>query len=117
MSTRMTRAQRAQNAVESTDAIESKERAPLNEISSNASPEQAVPEEELPKKTPVRSKSKKGAKGKKGKKGKATKQEEEQAQGLPEDEPQASGCQMSDAAVEDPSQDIPSGKQQVRYKR
>jgi hypothetical protein len=106
MTTRMTRAQRAQQNVDQLDdAADLKERAPLNEISPNPSPERLVPEEELPKKTPVKGKSKKGAKGKQAK---ATKQEEEQAGALLEDEKQAAEGLASDAAIADVSQD-PSG--------
>lgn len=106
---RLTRAQHAQQTAEdpttSDEVTDLKDRAPLNEISPNASPEQiGAPEEDLPQKTPAKSKSKKGAKktGKKAAKGKKAKAaEEEQVQVVLEDERQAAGSPASEAAVED----------------
>jgi hypothetical protein len=99
---RLTRAaQRAQQDVDepTTDAAEAIERSPLHEISANASPEQSAPVEEAPKKTPARSKSKKGGKkGAKGKKGKAA--EAEPAQEELESEHPAEELPASDVIVE-----------------
>jgi hypothetical protein len=103
---RLTRAaQRAQEGVDepttdATQATEATERGPLNEISPNASPEQAAPVEEIPKKTPARTKSKKGAKKvAKGKKAKAV--EEEQAQ-VAEDQEQDADDAKVEAVVQEP---------------
>ena len=108
---RLTRAaQRAQQVDEpTTDATEVKDRTPLNEISPNASPELVAPEEAVPKKTPARTKSKKG--GKKGGKGKKVKveEEEEQAQAVLEDEPQAIET-VENAAEEEPSKTTIEGR-------
>jgi hypothetical protein len=111
---RLTRAaQRAQQSVDepttdATEATESTERSPLNEISPNASPEQAAPVEEPPKKTPARTKSKKGGKkGAKGKKAKAV--EEEQVEAPPEDEKQVAEL-SGDDAVEEPKVEVAEGK-------
>jgi hypothetical protein len=72
---RLTRAaQRAQE--EAPDALDVKEREPLNEISPNASPEQNHREEEVLKKSTGSKSKKKGASKKgKGKKGKAAEEE------------------------------------------
>jgi membrane protein involved in colicin uptake len=118
MTTRLTRAQRAQQTMEgpspSDEATDIKERAPLNEISLNASPEQVIePGEDIPNKTPAKSKSKKGAKktakkNAKAKKAKAA--EDEQIQVVLEDERQAAGSPASDAALEDLTKSLPKGK-------
>ncbi|KAH7389478.1 hypothetical protein DE146DRAFT_664237 [Phaeosphaeria sp. MPI-PUGE-AT-0046c] len=104
---RLTRAQRAKQDVDETvpNATEAVERSPLNEISPNASPEQVAPVEELPKKTPARSKSKKGAKkGAKAKKGKAV--EEEQVEIEVNDDQQdvdmPGSDEVADNAIQDP---------------
>jgi hypothetical protein len=119
---RLTRAaQRAQQTVDEpiTDATETTERSPLNEISPNGSPEQIAPAEELPQKTPARSKSKKGGKkGGKGKKGKVAEEEqaqevlnaEEQAQEVLDDEEQAPDSLACDAAVENVITSPPDGE-------
>ncbi|OAL48711.1 hypothetical protein IQ07DRAFT_84483 [Pyrenochaeta sp. DS3sAY3a] len=111
---RLTRAaQRAQHNDETLDASDLNERAPLNEISPNASPELGHREEEVVKKAPAKKAKSKGAAKKKGKgkKGKTTEAEEEQkVQVVLEDEREAAGSPASDAAVEDlaegPSNDI-----------
>jgi hypothetical protein len=112
---RLTRAaQRAQEGVDeptpdATQATESTERGPLNEISPNTSPEQAAPVEEIPKKTPARSKSKKGAKkGAKGKKAKVI--EEEQAQAVEEQE-QATDDAQVEAGAQEPTVETVNGQQ------
>jgi hypothetical protein len=111
---RLTRAaQRAQETVDepttdATQTTEATERGPLEEISPNASPEQAILIDELPKKTPARSKSKKGAKkGAKGKKAKAV--EEEQAQTAEDGEQAATGAQ-DEAAAEEPVAETVDGQ-------
>jgi hypothetical protein len=118
---RLTRAaQRAQEGIDepttdATQATESTERGPLNEISPNASPEQAAPVEEIPKKTPARSKSKKGAKkGAKGKKAKAI--EEEQAQAAEEQEQEQEQERAADdaeveAGAQEPTVETVNGQQ------
>lgn len=116
---RLTRAaQRAQQNVDepTIDAPEDVERSPLNEISPNASPELIAPAEEAPKKTPARSKSKKGAKkGGKGKKGKVV--EEEPVQIVLEDERQAAGSPASDAAIEDLIKSPQDGERRILLSR
>ncbi|KAH7094690.1 hypothetical protein FB567DRAFT_543107 [Paraphoma chrysanthemicola] len=112
---RLTRAaQRAQETVDdpTTDATEVKARNPLDEISPNASPELVEPAEEVPKKTPARSKSKKGGKkAKKGKKGKAAEEElEEPVQVVLEDERQDAGSPASEAAAEELDNGLPDGE-------
>lgn len=102
---RLTRAaQRAQHNDETLDASDLSERAPLNEISPNASPELGHREQEVFKKAPAKKAKSKGAAKKKakGKKGKNTEAEEEQqVQVVLEDEREAAGSPASDAAVED----------------
>jgi membrane protein involved in colicin uptake len=125
MTTRLTRAQRAQQTTEdpspSDEATDPKERAPLNEISLNASPEQVIePEEDIPNKTPAKSKSKKGAKKTAKKTAKAKKAkaaEDEQIQVVLEDERQAAGSPASDAAVEDLIKTLPEGKSSGIFER
>lgn len=113
---RLTRAaQRAQQNVDELVDATDQERAPLNEISHNTTPELAEPEESMPMKTPAKTsaktpaktpakKSKKGGakKGAKGKKGKAI-EDEEHIGHVTEDERQAAASPASDAAVEDPA--------------
>lgn len=112
---RVTRA-RAQQSVEEPIAAE-QERSPLLEISSNASPEQVVPVEELPKKTPAKGKSKKGTKkGAKGKKAKVVDEEEPQ-QIVLEDERQAAASPASDAAVEELAEGAPEGQSNIQRAR
>jgi hypothetical protein len=116
---RLTRAaQRAQEGIDepttdATQATESTKRGPLNEISPNASPEQAAPVEEIPKKTPARSKSKKGAKkGAKGKKAKAI--EEEQAPAAEEQEQEqerAADDAEVEAGAQEPTVETVNGQQ------
>lgn len=103
---RLTRAaQRAQHNDETLEASDLSERAPLNEISPNASPELGHREEEVFKKAPAKKAKSKAAKKKgKGKKGKVTEEEQEQQQEVQvvlEDEREAAGSPASDAAVED----------------
>jgi hypothetical protein len=109
---RLTRAaQRAQQPVDEpiTDATETTERSPLNEITPNASPEHVIQVEEVPKKTPARSKSKKGGKkGAKGKKDKAV--EEEQEPVVVEDEPQTVEDTPIEEVVEDQAPTPSEGK-------
>ena len=80
---RLTRAaQRAQEGNnEATETSDRDERAPLNEISPNASPDLGKHKEELSKKAPAKkTKGKTGAKkGAKGKKGNAIEEEEQEA--------------------------------------
>jgi hypothetical protein len=91
---RVTRA-RAQQA--SDDAPDATERAPLEQISSNASPNHAHSEhEDLPPKTPAKTPAKtpgRKTKGKgraqKGKKGRAAEEEEEEQTGAAHEEEQA----------------------------
>ncbi|KAF1940867.1 hypothetical protein EJ02DRAFT_435255 [Clathrospora elynae] len=106
---RVTRARAQQGSDETIDATE---RAPLNDISPNASPEQAQLEEELPSNTPAKTpatKTKTKGRAKKGKKGKAV-EEEEPAQVVLDEKRQAAGSPASDAAVDDlgsgPSSDV-----------
>jgi hypothetical protein len=103
---RLTRAaQRAQEDEPTTDASDLKERSPLNEISSNASPDLVEREETDAKKTPARTKSKKGGKkGTKGKKAKAV--EDEQAV---EDEPEPAQVPVEDAAKSEVAEDVSEG--------
>ncbi|KAH7359988.1 hypothetical protein BKA66DRAFT_573733 [Pyrenochaeta sp. MPI-SDFR-AT-0127] len=106
---RLTRAARAQlGNDEPVDATDLTERAPLNEISPNASPELGHHEEKLPKKTTAKkTKGKGGAKkGAKGKKAQAA-EVEEQVQVVLEDEREAAASPASDAAVEDLAQASP----------
>ncbi|KAF1835000.1 hypothetical protein BDW02DRAFT_638967 [Decorospora gaudefroyi] len=101
---RVTRARAQQGNDETIDATE---RAPLNEISPNASPEQLRPQVELPVKTPVKTPAKTAAKkakgkgrAKKGKKGKAVEEEHIEAAAGDEEasiEPPASGAAVDDA--------------------
>ena len=105
---RLTRAaQRAQQGTdEPTDATDVNERAVLNEISPNASPEQIHVEEELPKKTPakkVKGKggAKKGTKGQKTKAAEVEAEEDEPVQVVPEDERELAGSPVCDRAIED----------------
>ncbi len=109
---RLTRAaQRAQQTTdEVVDAPVVQERAPLNEISPNASPELILEQDELPQKTPTKkTKAKGGAKkGKKGKKGKAV--EDEPVQVVREDEREAAGSPASEAAVEELAKEPSNGK-------
>lgn len=110
---RLTRAaQRAQQDDEPTiDTTEIKDRAPLNEISTNASPEQVAPDETAAKKTPARTKSKKGGKkGAKGKKTKSVEVEDEQAPAVPEDEPEATPTPTEVEAEETVAQEATEGK-------
>lgn len=106
---RLTRAQRAKQDVDETipDATDAIERSPLNEISPNASPEQVAPVEEIPKKTPARSKSKKGAKkGAKAKKGKTV--EEEQVEVEVDDDQQDADAPTSNEIADDATKSPPS---------
>lgn len=104
---RVTRA-RAQQPVEEPTVTE-QERAPLNEISPNASPEQVLPVEDIVKKTPARSKSKKGAKkGAKGKKNKVVEDEPVQLESGVEQEV-AAAVPVIDAQ-EELAKDEPSGE-------
>lgn len=113
---RLTRAARAQLANEGTaDATDVTERAPLNEISPNASPELGHREEKLlkkptAKKSKGKSGAKKAAKGKKGKGAEVEEQVEEQVQIVLEDEREAAASPASDAAVEDLAQGPPVGE-------
>lgn len=114
---RLTRAaQRAQHVDEPTDATDFKDRAPLNEISPNASPELGQREEEQSKKASAKkARGKGGAKKKaKGKKGKAA-EEEEQIQVVLGDECDAAGSPASDGAVEDLAKGPSDGKQLARH--
>ncbi|KAF2848980.1 hypothetical protein T440DRAFT_453414 [Plenodomus tracheiphilus IPT5] len=113
---RLTRAaQRAQEGTEATAdhdhdqaaLTDNTDRAALNEISANASPEQDQHEEDLPKKTPAKTPAKKGKKGgaKKGAKGKKAKnteeqQEEESVQEAVQDAPAEVVASVVDAAVD-----------------
>jgi hypothetical protein len=114
---RLTRAaQRAQQPVDEpiTDATETTERSPLNEITPNASPEHVSQVEEVPKKTPARSKSKKGGKkGAKAKKGKAV--EEEQEQAVLEDVPQTAEDTPIEEVVEEEAPTPSEGKLSMIY--
>jgi hypothetical protein len=97
----------ATEAMDTTEATETTERSPLNEISANASPQQAAPVKEPPK-TPARTKSKKGAKkGAKGKKTKAV--DEEQVEAAPEDEEHVAEV-PGDGTVEKPKAEPVEGK-------
>ncbi|KAJ4365225.1 hypothetical protein N0V83_008843 [Neocucurbitaria cava] len=100
--TRTRAAQRAQEGNnETTETSDLDERAPLNEISPNASPDLGKHKEELPKKAPAKkTKGKGGAKkGVKGKKGKTTEEEEQEAAEVP-----ASDTAVAvDSPVADPS--------------
>ncbi|KAH9876172.1 hypothetical protein J1614_004051 [Plenodomus biglobosus] len=127
---RLTRAaQRAQEGTEPTpdhdndhdldraDMADNTDRAALNEISANSSPEQVAREEELPKKTPAKTPAKKGKKGgaKKGAKGKKTKntdaqQEEESAQEAVEDGSAAAPAQLVDEDVDDMAKEPQNGR-------
>lgn len=114
---RLTRAaQRAQQNVDNPVDTTDQERAPLNEISHNASSELTDPEEPLPQKTPAKTPAKKGKKGAakkgtKGKKGKAV-DDEDQTQVVAEDERQAAASRASDVAVEDLTKGLTDGERQ-----
>lgn len=112
---RLTRAaQRAQQDPDETpDAVDPTERAPLNEISPNASPEQISAQEVLPKKTPAKKvKGKGGAKkGAKDKKDKVAASEE--VQEVLGDDREEAGSFASDAAMENLVEDASSGEQLV----
>jgi hypothetical protein len=100
----------ATEAVDTMEATETTERNPLNEISHNVSPQQAVTVREPPK-TPARTKSKKGAKkGAKGKKSQAV--EEGQVETAPEDEEHTAEV-PGDDAVEEPKVEPVDGKHSV----
>jgi hypothetical protein len=103
MTMRVTRA-RAQQGND--DAPDATERAPLEQISSNASPKQThYEQEELPPKTPAKTpaktpgrKTKGKGRAKKGKKGKSAEEEEEEQTGAAHEEEQAAdGAPMDEA--------------------
>jgi hypothetical protein len=104
---RLTRNRAAQQDVDEpiADASDLKDRSPLNEISSNASPDLVEREEADAKKTPARTKSKKG--GKKGGKGKKAKvvQEEEAV----EDEPEPAQVPVEAAAEQEIAEEVSEG--------
>ena len=106
---RLTRAaQRAQQGNdETTETSDLDERAPLNEISPNASPDLGKHKDELPKKAPAKkTKGKSGAKkGAKGKKGKAIDEEEHEIVEIP----------ASDAAVDSLPAGSSPGEQLYEY--
>ncbi|KAH6838410.1 hypothetical protein BKA58DRAFT_415503 [Alternaria rosae] len=108
---RVTRARAQQGNDDATDATE---RAPLNQISSNASPKQTRydDEESVPKtpaKTPAKTpgrKAKGKGRAKKGKKGKAAEEEEEEQTGAaPEEEQAASEAHTNEPTGDDVSKD------------
>lgn len=113
---RLTRAaQRAQQGADETnDAPDVKERAVLNEISPNASPEQVQAVEDLPKKTPAKKTkakaTKKGAKGKKTKS--AETEDEEPIPAVLDDEQPAIDDVVGDAAGEELASGPSAGKDQ-----
>jgi hypothetical protein len=118
MSMRVTRA-RAQQGND--DAPDATERAPLNQISSNASPKQTrYDDEELAPKTPAKTPAKtpgRKAKGKgrtkKGKKGKAAEEEDEEQTGAaPEEEQAADEAHTSEPTGEDVPKDASEGESQ-----
>ncbi|KAI4950699.1 hypothetical protein J4E91_004584 [Alternaria rosae] len=115
MSMRVTRARAQQGNDDATDATE---RAPLNQISSNASPKQTRydDEESVPKtpaKTPAKTpgrKAKGKGRAKKGKKGKAAEEEEEEQTGAaPEEEQAASEAHTNEPTGDDVSKDTSDG--------
>ncbi|CAI9634216.1 hypothetical protein GT037_003642 [Alternaria burnsii] len=117
---RVTRA-RAQQA--SDDAPDATERAPLEQISSNASPKHAhYEQEDLPPKTPAKTPAKtpgRKTKGKgraqKGKKGRAVEEEEEEEQtgAAHEEEQAADAAPTNKAAGDQVSNNAPDGATQV----
>jgi hypothetical protein len=116
MTMRVTRARAQQGHDDATDVTE---RAPLNQISSNASPKQTHDEDEelapkTPAKTPAKTpgrKTKGKGHAKKGKKGKAAEEvEEEQTGAAPEDEQAAEEAHTNEAIGEDTSKDTSEGE-------
>ncbi|KAI4696734.1 uncharacterized protein J4E88_000912 [Alternaria novae-zelandiae] len=112
---RVTRARAQQGNDDATDATE---RAPLNQISSNASPKQTrYDDEELVPKTPAKTPAKtpgRKAKGKgrakKGKKGKAAEEDEEEQTGAaPEEEQAADEAPTNEPTGDDVSKDASDG--------
>ncbi|KAI4658789.1 uncharacterized protein J4E79_006548 [Alternaria viburni] len=112
---RVTRARAQQGNDDATDATE---RAPLNQISSNASPKQTRhDDEELVPKTPAKTPAKtpgRKAKGKgrakKGKKGKAAEEDEEEQTGAaPEEEQAADEAPTNEPTGDDVSKDASDG--------
>jgi hypothetical protein len=113
---RVTRA-RAQQGND--DAPDATERAPLEQISSNASPKQTHHEEDelapkTPAKTPAKTpgrKTKGKGRAKKGKKGKVTEEEEEEQAGAAHEEAQAAHeAHTNEATGEDVPKDTSEGK-------
>lgn len=116
ISMRVTRARAQQGNDDATDATE---RAPLNQISSNASPKQTRhDDEELVPKTPAKTPAKtpgRKAKGKgrakKGKKGKAAEEDEEEQTGAaPEEEQAADEAPTNEPTGDDVSKDASDGE-------
>ncbi|KAI4919808.1 hypothetical protein J4E90_001945 [Alternaria incomplexa] len=112
---RVTRARAQQGNDDATDATE---RAPLNQISSNASPKQTRHDDEklvpkTPAKTPAKTpgrKAKGKGRAKKGKKGKAAEEDEEEQTGAaPEEEQAADEAPTNKPTGDDVSKDASDG--------